>query len=104
MEDDLVRRKRVNEEGEWEYECRVCELWLSKDDFRGCKNLVDAYGNCLMCKRCKGSETQITRLDNEKAAAEAILKAIGFSQKYSNSEEWWNDKRRLPWHRNRNIY
>lgn len=97
MEDDLVRRKRVNGEGEWEYECRSCELWLPKEEFRGCKNLVDAYGNCLMCKKCIGRKIQKSRMDNESEAAAVVLEAIGFL-KFKDSDEWWESRKNLPWH------
>lgn len=84
----LVRRKRVNPQGEWEYECVSCENWLDKREFRGCKVSVDAYGNCLKCMSCKAKETHQVIAEREKNASKEILEAIGFYQ-YPNAEEWF---------------
>jgi len=75
---ELVRRKRVNEDGDWEYECSVCKNWLPKPRFRGCKNYVDAYGNCLMCSSCRGRLSQETRLENYDELCNDILIACGY--------------------------
>jgi len=88
MADELLtRRKRVNEEGEWEYECVSCDRWLDKKEFRGCKVSVDAYGNCLKCMSCKAKETHQVIANREKESAKEILEAIGF-YKYPNAESW----------------
>jgi len=81
MEDDdelLIRRKRVDEEGEWEYECVYCEKWLPKNRFRGCIDCIDAYGNCLMCSSCKSKKAQITQKENLNNELNKIMKAMGF--------------------------
>ena len=94
MEDNnemLVRRKRINENGDWEYECSECEIWLPKERFRGCKNYVDAYGNCLMCSGCRACKSTKTRIDSEEESVKEILTAIGF-YKYPNAEAWYEAK------------
>jgi hypothetical protein len=94
MADDLlVRRKRVDPEGEWEYECNRCEVWLPKDKFRGCTKYVDAYGNCLVCSRCRAAKALETRQDEEKESAKELLEAIGF-YKYPNSECWFAERKK----------
>lgn len=81
MEDNdelLVRRKRVDSFGEWEYECSKCLLWLPKTRFRGCVDYIDAYGNCLMCSSCKGKKTQETQKKNMKKELNRFLQALGY--------------------------
>jgi hypothetical protein len=77
-DDLLVRRKRMNEEGEWEYECRECCEWLPKDRFRGCKTYVDAYGNCLMCSSCRSKKANLKKIKTEEDWKEHILGVLGF--------------------------
>lgn len=74
----LVRRKRVDENGDWEYECRECDNWLSKEKFRGCRTYVDAYGNCLMCASCRSKKANQKKLKTEEEWKEHILTCIGF--------------------------
>jgi len=80
LEDDelLVRRKRVNEYGDWEYECRYCDSWLPKLKFRGCIDYIDAYGNCLMCNSCKTKKAQTTLRDNQKEELDRVMHVLGF--------------------------
>lgn len=90
MEGDnlLVRRKRVNFDGEWEYECVVCENWLDKVSFGGCNKDVDAYGNCLMCKDCRYKKATKKKKNTEQQAVSEILEAVGFYN-YPNAEAWY---------------
>jgi hypothetical protein len=74
----LIRRKRVDEYGDWEYECRSCELWLPKSKFRGCVDFIDAYGNCLMCYSCKSKRAQTKQKENANAQVKLFMKAIGY--------------------------
>jgi len=76
--DLLIRRKQMNYEGEWEYECSVCNDWLPKSKFRGCKNYVDAYGNCLMCSSCRSKLSHQRAVDNERQEVVRILTLLGF--------------------------
>lgn len=80
MENDdlLVRRKRVDSFGEWEYECVYCDKWLRKNKFRGCVDYIDAYGNCLMCSSCRASKAQITQKENMRAEVDYMLKQLGY--------------------------
>jgi hypothetical protein len=87
MEDDLVRRKRVDTNGEWEYECRQCDKWLPKEKFRGCREYIDAYGNCLMCSQCRAQMARNTKSNNEQHYKEIILNALGFYD-FKNSDEF----------------
>lgn len=91
--DLLVRRKRVDPQGEWEYECNRCENWLPKDKFRGCSKYVDAYGNCLMCSKCRAAKALETRQDEEKESARQILEAIGFYE-YPDGECWYRERKK----------
>jgi hypothetical protein len=84
----LQRRKRVNWEGEWEYECVVCEEWLDKERFGGCSKDVDAYGNCLMCKKCRYKKSSSKKLATEEQGVKAVLQAIGFYN-YPDAESWY---------------
>jgi hypothetical protein len=87
----LVRRKRVDPNGEWEYECHNCELWLPKGRFRGCVNYIDAYGNCLMCSSCRSKISRQKAVVSEKEEVERILVGIGF-YKYKDSDDWFKAK------------
>lgn len=87
--DLLIRRKQMNYEGEWEYECNVCELWLPKLKFRGCKNYVDAYGNCLMCSSCRSKISHKKAMDNERVEVERVLTALGFYN-FPTQEDYMN--------------
>ena len=89
----LVRRKRVNFAGEWEYECSVCENWLDKSRFSGCSNYVDAYGNCLMCISCRSKKAQQKKKTGEEQVVNEILEAIGFYE-YPNAESWYEAMRK----------
>jgi S-adenosylmethionine hydrolase len=75
---DLIRRKRVNEFGEWEYECRYCDNWLPKNKFRGCVEYIDAYGNCLMCSSCRAKKSQETRVENNEDLVKQVLTLMGY--------------------------
>lgn len=77
-DDLLIRRKRVDAEGYWEYECRYCSLWLPKSKFRGCIDYIDAYGNCLMCASCRAKKSQITQKENYKKELDKIMIILGF--------------------------
>lgn len=93
----LIRRKRVNELGEWEYECRYCELWLPQNRFRGCVDYIDAYGNCLMCSSCKAKKAQITQKDNIQKELKLLLKRIGYDPDSNISiHEQFCKKHNLP--------
>jgi hypothetical protein len=89
----LQRRKRVNFDGEWEYECVVCEEWLDKEVFGGCSKDVDAYGNCLMCKTCRYKKANKKKMTTEQDAVRNLLEAIGFYD-YPNAEEWYKAVRK----------
>ena len=80
MENDnlLVRRKRIDNDGEWEFECNICEKWLGQNRFRGCIEYVDAYGNCLMCSSCRASRAQMTQKENTRNQVDYILKELGY--------------------------
>lgn len=77
-DDMLIRRKRIDEMGEWEYECRECEKWLPKEKFKGCRTYVDAYGNCLMCASCRSKKANSNKIKTENEWKEYILTNIGF--------------------------
>lgn len=85
--DNQVRKKRVDSEGEWEYECVVCELWLPQQKFRGCKNYVDGFGNCLMCSSCRAKKAHEGVRKSEEEQVRIILTNIGFYD-YPNPENW----------------
>ena len=74
----LIRRKRVDEYGDWEYECRTCELWLPKNKFRGCVEYIDAYGNCLMCSSCRALKAQVNQKLNTRKQADIIFNNLGY--------------------------
>jgi len=89
----LVRRKRVNFDGEWEYECAVCEEWLDKERFGGCSKDVDAYGNCLMCKECRYKKASQKKISTERQGVEAVLEAVGFYN-YPDAKSWYEAVRK----------
>lgn len=89
--DLLIRRKRVNELGEWEYECSECENWLEKSKFRGCVNFVDAYGNCLMCSSCRAKLSRKTGKENDMLIVRELLTKTGFYD-YESPEAWLQSK------------
>jgi S-adenosylmethionine hydrolase len=87
MQQTGTKRKRVGEQGDWEYECTCCERWLEKARFRGCVNFVDAYGNCLICTSCRSKNTKQKQMEEDKANAKKLLEIIGF-YKHQDSEAW----------------
>lgn len=89
--DLLIRRKRVNELGEWEYECSECLDWLEKSKFRGCVNYVDAYGNCLMCSSCRAKLSRQTGKENDLKIVRELLTKTGFYN-YNSPEDWLKSK------------
>lgn len=76
--DLLVRRKRVNDFGEWEHECVECELWLPKTRFSGCVEKIDAYGNCLVCSSCRQKLANKKREKTLRKQTEDFLQSIGY--------------------------
>jgi hypothetical protein len=96
MEDNnemLVRRKRIDENGDWEYECSECEMWLPKERFRGCKTYVDAYGNCLMCSSCRSKKANLKKLQTEEDWKNHLLTTLGFFD-YPNAESFMEHLRK----------
>ena len=77
MED--TRRRRINEEGEWEYECISCKLWFDKSKFWGCVNKIDAYGNCLTCRSCISKGANQKRISNEQDEVNMIFIKMGYN-------------------------
>jgi len=73
-----TRRKRIDFNGEWEYECASCKLWLPKNKFKGCVDKIDAYGNCLSCRSCISREANKTKLTNEQKEVNEILISMGY--------------------------
>jgi hypothetical protein len=80
LKDDelLIRRKRIDANGDWEYECRSCELWLLKSKFRGCVEYIDAYGNCLMCSSCRVAKGQIHHKESMRKELNIMLNNLGY--------------------------
>jgi len=74
----IVRRKRIDEYGEWEYECGNCMLWMPKSKFRGCLRYIDAYGNCLMCSSCRAKKAHATREGIVEKAINEVLQDMGY--------------------------
>ena len=74
----LIRRKRVDEYGDWEYECRTCELWLPKNKFRGCVEYIDAYGNCLMCSSCRVAIGQKHQKEDMRKEVDSMFNILGY--------------------------
>lgn len=91
MKQTGIRRKRIDEVGEWEYECSSCELWLPKEKFRGCVKFVDAYGNCLICSSCRAKHSKKKQMDDDANNAKLVLEMIGFFR-YESSEAWFKAK------------
>jgi len=93
QEDLLVRRKRVNDYGEWEHECVECELWLPPKRFSGCVEKIDAYGNCLVCSSCRQKLANKKREKTLMKQREDVLTALGFDVN-STKPVWqqFNDK------------
>lgn len=91
MNENEVRRKRIDENGEWEYECNSCELWLPKQKFRGCVRYIDPYGNCLICSSCRAKHSKQKQMDDDEQSAKEVLRLIGFYN-YSSAEEWFKEK------------
>lgn len=73
-----VRRKKVDENGEWVYECTDCERWLPKFKFRGCTTFVDAYGNCLICSSCRASKAQKQKFQDEYEEIKSWMRIMGY--------------------------
>lgn len=96
--EELVRRKRIDFDGYWEYECDVCKLWLPQKKFRGCINYVDAYGNCLMCSSCRAKLGQQHKQQNEQELLKEIMVQLGFDP-YSEKPVWqqFHDRHNLPY-------
>jgi hypothetical protein len=77
MED--IRRRRVNELGEWDYECSSCLLWLDKSKFKGCVEKIDAYGNCLMCRSCISQRANKKKMSAEQKEVREIFIRMGYN-------------------------
>jgi len=77
MED--TRRRRINEDGEWEYECISCEEWLEKEKFKGCFNKIDAYGNCLLCRSCISRKAMEKRNNNVIEEVNELFIRMGYN-------------------------
>lgn len=86
-----LRRKRVNDDGEWEYECSGCGVWNEKIKFRGCVRFTDPYGNCMLCSSCRAKQTKSSQKLSDEVAAQHILKMIGFYN-YESSDDWYKAK------------
>lgn len=93
QDDLLVRRKRVNEFGDWEHECVDCEEWLPKRRFSGCVEKIDAYGNCLVCSSCRQKSANKKREMTLRKQTDDFLQAIGYDTT-STKPVWqqFNDK------------
>lgn len=74
----LIRRKRVDTEGYWEYECVYCDKWLVKSKFRGCVEYIDAYGNCLMCSSCRALKAQTHQKENMRKEVDNMFNNLGY--------------------------
>jgi hypothetical protein len=97
-----IRRKRVGEEGEWEFECSGCDEWFEKEKFRGCKTYTDPYGNCLLCSSCRAKQTRRVQKVSDEESAKELLTNIGFF-KYDSAEEWYEAKRIEHGHQNKQL-
>jgi hypothetical protein len=87
-----TRNRRIDEEGEWEYECARCHEWKSKKGMGGCITHTDGFGNCLMCLSCRQALVQYRIKADEKIYAKQILKDIGFYD-YPDSDAWYKAMR-----------
>lgn len=83
-----TRNRRIDEQGEWEYECVRCKEWKSKSGMGGCKTHIDGFGNCLVCLSCRQSVAQQGIKQKEKEIAKQILTNIGFYE-YPDSDTWY---------------
>lgn len=94
----IVRRKRVNEFGEWEFECAECLLWLPKKRFRGCVQYIDGFGNCLLCSSCRGRKSQEKRADEDMEEVKRMLRIMGYDPD-AEKPVWqqFHDKHNLPY-------
>ena len=101
MEDLVIRRKRINELGEWEHECVECNEWLPQKRFRGCVGKIDAYGNCLICVSCRCKLATIKRHNTHDNNGREFLTLLGWDI-HSTKPIWqqFHDKHNLPY---RNI-
>jgi hypothetical protein len=96
-----VRRKMIDENGEWIFECSNCELWLPKGKFRGCKTYIDAYGNCLICSSCRSSKAQNKRVEDYEEEVKTWLNSMGYDTE-SDVPVWiqFHKKHGLPYKEN----
>jgi hypothetical protein len=76
MED--IRRRRINEDGEWEYECVSCREWLLKNKFKGCLTNIYPYGNCLSCRSCISKNGSQKRINSDQIEMIKILIRMGY--------------------------
>lgn len=96
--DLIVRRKRVNDFGEWEHECVDCDRWLPKSKFSGCVEKIDAYGNCLVCASCRQKNSNKKRELTIKKQTEEFLLSIGYDSKLEKPIwQQFNDKHGFPY-------
>jgi hypothetical protein len=91
MKQQGIRRKRVDEQGDWEYECNSCENWLPQQKFRGCVKYIDAYGNCLICSSCRAKHSKHKQMEDDELSAKELLRMIGFYD-YARTDDWFKDK------------
>jgi hypothetical protein len=96
--DLIVRRKQVNELGEWEFECVDCERWLPQRKFKGCVEKVDAYGNCLICVSCRVKNSNNRRVDGFTAHKNEILIGLGYDPYNTEKPVWqqFNERHGFP--------
>ena len=78
MDDKLVRHRRVNEDGDWEYECVKCLDWKPKSKFKGCVDKVDGFGNCHICRNCISVIANQTKRDINKQDVDRVMKLLGY--------------------------
>lgn len=83
----IVRRKRIDIYGEWEYECSICLDWMPKYKFRGCTKDIDAYGNCMMCSSCRAKKAHKTREEVVNKAINEVLIDMGYNP--NSSQPVW---------------
>jgi hypothetical protein len=97
--DTSTRYKRVNEDGEWEYLCNKCDVWKPKERFKGCVELVDAYGNCLMCRSCISVKANVLRKDISQEGIDFILSTMGYEINNPDNPVWvqFHKKHNLPY-------
>lgn len=90
-EQPIIRRKRIDSNGEWEFECANCGNWLDQKKFGGCKTYVDGYGNCLMCSSCRAKKVHQDTNARDMVMVEEILQKTGFRD-YPSREAWFEDR------------